>query len=234
MSHVLVIEDETAIRQGLEINLLREGHDVRTAGDAESGLASIEELLPDLLLLDLMLPGMSGFELCRKLRRGGHMFPILMLTARSDETDRVLGLDLGADDYVTKPFSVAELMARCRALLRRIEPAGDLPTSLRFGDVMLDFERFLATRGGRAVHLSPKGFGLLHLLAAHSGTVVSRETLLNKVWGYEALPTTRTVDNQVAQLRAALEEDPSSPRHIITVHGVGYRFEPEPLLDTKS
>ena len=226
MSHVLVIEDETTIRQGLEINLLREGHDVRTAGNAESGLTSIEDLLPDLLLLDLMLPGMSGFELCRKLRRDGHMFPILMLTARSDEADRVLGLDLGADDYVTKPFSVAGLMALCRALLRRIEPAGGLPTSLRFGDVMLDFERFVATRGGRAVHLSPTGFGLLRLLAAQSGTVVSRETLLNKVWGYEALPTTRTVDNQVAQLRAALEKDPSSPQHIITVHGVGYRFEP--------
>jgi DNA-binding response OmpR family regulator len=226
MSHVLIIEDDAAIRQGLEINLLREGHDVRTAADAESGARFIEETLPDLLLLDLMLPGMSGFELCKKLRRQGHRYPILMLTARSEEADRVLGLDLGADDYVTKPFSIAELMARCRALLRRVEPAGDLPNTLRFGDIFIDFGRFVATRRGRSVHLSPKGFGLLRLLAARSGEVVSREILLNEVWGYESLPTTRTVDNQLAQLRAALEENPAEPRHLITVHGVGYRFEP--------
>ena len=231
MSHVLVIEDDAAIRQGLEINLLREGHDVATVSDAESGARSIEEKMPDLLLLDLMLPGMSGFELCKKLRQQGHHYPILMLTARSEEADRVLGLDLGADDYVTKPFSVAELMARCRALLRRIEPVGDLPNTLRFSDISIDFSRFVATRGGRAVHLSPKGFGLLRLLAARSGEVVTRETLLNEVWGYEALPTTRTVDNQVAQLRAALEEDPAEPQYLITVHGVGYRFEPDPVTN---
>jgi DNA-binding response OmpR family regulator len=229
MSQILVVEDDVAIRQGLEVVLLRERHDVRAVTDAEAGARCIEELPPDLLLLDLMLPGMSGFELCRKLRREGHMFPILMLTARSEEADRVLGLDLGADDYVTKPFSVAELMARCRALLRRVDPPPGLPETLEFGEVFIDFPRYVATRSGQPVHMSPKGFGLLQLLAARSGKVVSRDTLLNEVWGYEAMPTTRTVDNQVAQLRAAIEVDPASPRHVITVHGVGYRFERGPV-----
>jgi DNA-binding response OmpR family regulator len=229
MSDVLVIEDDVPIRQGLEVVLLREGHEVRWAPNAEAGVRCIDESPPDLLLLDLMLPGMSGFELCRKLRREGHMFPILMLTARSEEADRVLGLDLGADDYVTKPFSVAELMARCRALLRRVEPSGELPETLRFADVFVDFPRYIATRSGQPVHLSPKGFGVLRLLAARSGQVVTRDTLLSEVWGYEAMPTTRTVDNQIAQLRSAIESDPAKPRHVLTVHGVGYRFETTPV-----
>lgn len=226
MSRVLVIEDDPAIRQGLEINLLREGHTVTTATDAETGAGYIDEEPPDLLILDLMLPGMSGFELCRRLRESGQTFPILILTARSEEADRVLGLDLGADDYVSKPFSVAELMARCRALLRRVEPSGDLPDSLSFSDVVVDFKRFQARKGGKVVHLSPKAFGVMRLMAARPGEVITRETLLNEVWGYDAMPTTRTVDNQVAQLRFALEVDPSEPRFLVTVHGVGYRFDP--------
>ena len=233
MHKILLIDDDEKLADLL--NRYFAQHDLALC-HAAAPSRGFEMLKSDefaLIILDIMLPEMDGFEVCRRLRQT-RQIPILMLTARSEEADRVLGLDLGADDYVTKPFSVAELMARCRALLRRIEPAGELPGTLVFGDVKIDFERFLATRAGRSVHLSPKGFGLLRLIAAQSGTVVSRELLLNQVWGYDALPTTRTVDNQVAQLRAALEEDPSSPRHIITVHGVGYRFEPEPPFDTNS
>jgi len=171
-----------------------------------------------------MLPRLSGYELCRKLRAEGLNTPILMLTARGEEADRVLGLDLGADDYVTKPFSIRELMARVRALLRRTTAAADLPGELRFGDVQVDFSRYEASRDGRKVDLTRKEFGILRLLAARAGEVVTRNELLNEVWGYEATPTTRTIDNHMAALRAKLEHDPGQPEHLITVHGVGYKL----------
>ena len=224
MSRILVVEDDPAILRGLADNLRCEGHEVQQAADGEAGLRLAREGRPDLIILDLMLPRLSGYEVCTKLRAQGAETPILMLTARGDEADRVVGLDMGADDYVTKPFSVRELLARVRALLRRAAPAKALPDEVRFGDVAIDFKRYLATRGGRPVDLARKEFGVLRLLASRAGEVVGREEMLNDVWGYEHYPTTRTVDNHVALLRAKLEEDPSQPRHLITVHGVGYKL----------
>ena len=224
MARILVIEDDPAILRGLADNLGCESHDVLTAGDGESGYALARSRNPDLILLDLMLPRMSGYELCRKLRAENVATPIVMLTARGDEADRVVGLDLGADDYITKPFSVRELLARIRAVLRRAQVQSALPAELRFGNVVVDFRRYEARKGERSVELTRKEFGLLRLLAARSGEPVTRDDLLNEVWGYDATPTTRTVDNHVASLRAKLEDNPSDPQHLFTVHGVGYKW----------
>jgi len=224
MSVVLVVEDDPAIRQGLQESLRLERHDVLTAPDGEEGYRVAREKKPDLVILDLMLPRMGGVEVCRKLRADGFGAPILMLTARSDEADRVLGLDLGADDYVTKPFSVRELLARVRALLRRRDKAGTLPDELRFDDVVVDFRRCEALKAGAPVGLTRKEFGVLRLLAAKAGEVVSRDDLLNGVWGYEHYPTTRTVDVHVASLRSKFEADASKPCRLVTVHGMGYKL----------
>lgn len=226
MTTVLAVEDDPAILRGLSDNLRFEGYEVITASDGETGYKLQAERRPDLILLDLMLPRMSGLEFCRKLRAEGNQTPILMLTARSEEPDRVLGLDLGADDYVTKPFSVRELMARVRALLRRSQPQAELPDELSFGDIAIDFRRYEARRGGTPLEMTRKEFAIVRFLASRSGEVVSREDLLNEVWGYESYPTSRTVDNHVAGLRAKLERDSSQPEHIKTVHGVGYKFVP--------
>jgi DNA-binding response OmpR family regulator len=224
MNKVLVIEDDPAILRGLADNLAFEGYEVLTAADGETGYAIQRNQKLELIVLDLMLPRMSGLELCRKLRAEGVQTPILMLTAKSEESDRVLGLDLGADDYVTKPFSVRELMARVRALLRRSHTLGDLPDELRFGDVEVDFRRYVARRKGKPVEMTRKEFATLRLLVARAGEVVTRDELLNEVWGYEVYPVSRTVDNHIAGLRAKLEGDPARPQHIRTVHGVGYKF----------
>jgi DNA-binding response OmpR family regulator len=224
MSKVLVIEDDAAILRGLADNLVHEGYEVLTATSGEAGHDLQKTHKPDLIVLDLMLPRMSGLELCRKLRSEGVQTPILMLTARSEESDRVIGLDLGADDYVTKPFSVRELMARVRALLRRAHSSAELPDELQFGDVHVDFRRYVARRRGQPVEMTRKEFATLRLLVARAGEVVTREDLLNEVWGYESYPVSRTVDNHIAGLRAKLETDPARPVHIRTVHGVGYKF----------
>jgi len=229
MTTVLAIEDDPAILRGFSDNLSFEGYEVITAMDGETGYNLQRERKPDLIVLDLMLPRMSGFEFCRKLRGEGIQTPILMLTARSEEPDRVLGLDLGADDYVTKPFSVRELMARVRALLRRSQPregADALPDEVRFGGAEIDFRSYEARRNGETIEMTRKEFAILRFLAAHPGEVVTRDDLLNEVWGYESYPTSRTVDNHVAGLRAKLERDTSQPEHIKTVHGVGYKFVP--------
>jgi DNA-binding response OmpR family regulator len=204
---------------------------VVTAMDGETGYHLQRERKPDLILLDLMLPRMSGLELCRKLRAEGIQTPILMLTARSEEPDRVLGLDLGADDYVTKPFSVRELMARVRALLRRSSPgsadgAPALPDALRFGQAEIDFRTYEARLGGKPIEMTRKEFAVLRYLGSRAGEVVTRDDLLNEVWGYESYPSSRTVDNHIAGLRAKLEPDASQPEHLKTVHGVGYKFIP--------
>jgi DNA-binding response OmpR family regulator len=224
VSRILVVEDDPAILRGLADNLRFESYEVLTATDGETAYRLLREKSPDLLILDLMLPKMSGYELCRKARAEGIATPILMLTARSEETDRVLGLDLGADDYVTKPFSVRELMARVRAILRRSHPPTALPDELRFDDVVVDFRRYEAHKAGRALEMTRKEFGVLRVLAARPGEVVTRDELLNEVWGYENYPTTRTVDNHIASLRAKLEADPAEPRRLLTVHGVGYKL----------
>lgn len=225
-ARILVIEDDPALLRGLADNLRCESYEVLTAADGEQGLASVRETRPDLVILDLMLPRLSGYEICRKLREEKISTPILMLTARGEEADRVLGLELGADDYVTKPFSIRELLARVRALLRRTHPALPLPELLEFGKVRIDFRRFEASANGEPIRMTPKEFGLLRLLASRQGEVVRRDELLDEVWGYERFPTTRTVDNHVATLRAKLEPDPANPRHLLTVHGVGYRWVP--------
>jgi Response regulators consisting of a CheY-like receiver domain and a winged-helix DNA-binding domain len=224
MSVILVVEDDPAILRGLADNLRFESYEVLTAEDGESGYKLLAEKKPDLLILDLMLPRMSGYEVCRKARAAGITTPIMMLTARGEEADRVLGLDLGADDYVSKPFSIRELLARVRAILRRAQPAAALPDELRFGDVEVDFRSYEARKGGSPLEMTPKEFQVLRLLAARSGEVVTRDELLNEVWGYENYPTTRTVDNHVATLRAKIELDPANPEHLRTVHGVGYKF----------
>ncbi|MEK7406672.1 MAG: response regulator transcription factor [Acidobacteriota bacterium] len=224
MSVILVIEDDPSILRGLADNLRFESYEVLTAADGEIGCRMIREHKPDLIILDLMLPKMSGYELCRKARGEGVTTPILMLTARGEEADRVLGLDLGADDYVTKPFSVRELLARVRALLRRAQPPNAPPDELRFEDVEVDFRSYEARKGGQPLEMTRKEFQLLRALAARACEVVTRDELLNEVWGYENYPSTRTVDNHIASLRTKLETNPADPRHLKTVHGVGYKF----------
>jgi DNA-binding response OmpR family regulator len=226
MKKILVVEDDLAILRGLKDNLEFESYEVLTAEDGERGYAVLKEKKPDLVILDLMLPRMSGYELCRKARGEGITTPVLMLTARGEEKDRVAGLDQGADDYVTKPFSVPELLARIRALIRRVELSrtGDLPAELRFDDVSIDFKCFEARRAGKIIEMSRKEFGILRLLSARAGEVVRRDELLDEVWGYDQFPTTRTVDNHIALLRGKLEQDPANPRRILTVYGVGYRL----------
>jgi len=224
MNCILVVEDDPAILRGLTDNLKYEAYEVLSASDGEAGYRLIREKNPDLIILDLILPKLSGYELCRKVRGEGVETPILMLTARGEEVDRVLGLDLGADDYVTKPFSVRELLARIRAILRRTQPPKAFPDELRFDDVVVDFRRYEARKADRTLAMTRKEFGILRLLAARPGEVVTRDELLNEVWGYENYPSTRTVDNHIASLRAKLEHCPSQPRHLLTVHGVGYKL----------
>lgn len=224
MTRILVVEDDPSILRGLVDNLRFESYEVITASDGETACRLVRDERPDLILLDLMLPRMSGYEVCRKLRGGGLATPIIMLTARSEEADRVLGLDLGADDYVSKPFSVRELLARVRAHLRRAQSPTSAPDVLECADVRVDFVRYEARKGERELDMTRKEFGVLRYLVSRAGVVVTRDELLNEVWGYEATPTTRTVDNHVASLRAKLEEVPSQPRHLLTIHGVGYKW----------
>ena len=221
---VLIVEDDRAMMRGLVPAMTAEGYEVITAERGDDGLRLLRERHPDLVLLDAMLPGVNGFEVCRSARSEGIKVAIMLLTARGLETDRVTGLDLGADDYVTKPFSLPELLARVRAILRRTRPAEELPAHLEFDDVVVDFEKYEGTRSGEPLQLSPKEYGVLRLLAARGGKVVSRAELLGSVWGYDADLTTRTVDTHIASLRAKLGDDGTNPRRLITVHGVGYKL----------
>ncbi|MBI4909431.1 MAG: response regulator transcription factor [Acidobacteria bacterium] len=224
MSRILIIEDEPALQRALAANFTFDSHEVLTASDGRTGYQMAVDNQPDVVILDLMLPGMSGFEVCRKLRAEGVTTPVLMLTARGEEADRITGLDLGADDYVTKPFSVRELSARVRALLRRANPPHALPDRLRIDDIEIDFRSYEARKSGQPLDLTRKEFHLVQLLVARTGEAVSREEILNKVWGMEVYVTTRTVDTHVANLRSKMERDPRHPEHLITVHGIGYRW----------
>ena len=226
MKRILIVEDDVSILSGLRDVLIFKSYDVVTAEDGESGYAAAVGKKPDLIILDIMIPKMDGFALCRKLRAEGCGTPVLMLTAKGEEPDKVRGLDIGADDYVTKPFSLPELLARIRALLRRL-PEGDTagtPETLKIGDVSVNFKKYEAVKGGQAIGLSPKEFGVLAYLASRPGEVVTRDELLDEVWGYDLYPTTRTVDNHVAQLRSKIEANPAEPRYLVTVHGVGYKL----------
>jgi DNA-binding response OmpR family regulator len=224
MSRVLIVEDDPSILRGLADNLRFEGYEVLTATDGQTGYRTLQAEKPDLVLLDLMLPGMNGYELCRKARAEGLLTPIIMLTARGEEGDRVLGLDLGADDYVTKPFSVRELLARVRAVLRRANPTPGELDVIEVEGVRVDFRRYEATRNNQPIALTRKEFGVLRFLASRAGEVVRRDTLLDEVWGYDADTTTRTVDNHIASLRAKIETNPKEPQHLLTMHGVGYKW----------
>ena len=221
---ILVVEDEEAILMLLEDDLTMEGYEVATARDGERGLSMAQEGVYDLVILDVMLPRKDGFEVCRQLRGSGAAVPILMLTAKSQEIDKVLGLELGADDYVTKPFSPRELIARVRAILRRGKALPQRIERYRFGDIDIDFKKFETTRSGRAVDLTAREYALLRFLIEHRDGAVSRSEILEEVWGGEVEVFPRTVDTHVANLRKKLEDDPSDPRHIVGVRSVGYRF----------
>ena len=219
---ILIIEDELPMRTALADLLNANGYRVLTAADGEAGLDRAITEKPDLVLLDVMMPKLDGFSVCREVRRRAPALPILMLTAKGQVDDRVAGLDSGADDYVVKPFSSRELLARIRAMLRRGEREG--VDTISFGEVVVDFQKQVCTRDGQRVDLSVKEFGVLKLLAEHAGEPVSRERFLDVVWGYAAYPTTRTVDNVLLSLRQKLERAPANPQHLVTVHGVGYRL----------
>ena len=223
MPRILIVDDEPEILRGLEDNLRFEGYQTVSATNGEDGLALALSDAPDLVLLDIMMPKLSGWDVCRELRRKGIDVPVIMLTARGAEADRVLGLELGADDYVTKPFSLRELLARVRAVLRRPGPRRKFE-EFAFGDVRIRLRGRQVFKAGGEVRLTRKEFDLLVFLVEHRGEVVTREWLLDEVWGYERFPTTRTVDTHVLRLRRKFEADPDRPAWIRTVHGQGYKF----------
>ena len=226
MPRVLLIEDEEGLGEALEYQLAREGYDVARATDGAEGLGRFKSSGADLVLLDLMLPGMPGEDICREIRRASQV-PIIMLTARDTEIDKVVGLELGADDYITKPFSTRELVARIRAVLRRSAPDADTEGRvLEAGGIRLDSDRFEATVRGEPVHLTRKEFELLELLMANSGRVLTRETLIDRVWGSDYFGDTRTLDVHIKRLRTKCEEDPHDPSHLLTIRGLGYKFVP--------
>lgn len=221
---ILVVEDEAAILIGLKDNLEIEGYDVITATDGVSGLKLAESEDPDLVVLDIMLPQMNGYDVLRKLRERRIRGAVIMLTAKKDERDKVQGLHLGADDYITKPFSLEELLARVKAVLRRTPPRLDHLKVARFADVSLDFVNYEATKAGRKIELTPREFKIMRLFIENYGRVISRNELLDKVWGYDVFPTTRTVDNHIVKLRKQIEDEPSSPTRLLSIRGVGYKL----------
>ena len=223
---VALVDDEPNILETVGFALRREGYRVDAYPDGLSAWQAFEDRLPDLAVLDILMPRMDGLELCRKLRARSDTLPIIFLTSRDEELDRVLGLELGADDYVTKPFSLRELMARIRAVLRRPGPRQKFE-EFAFGDVRVHLRARQAFKGGREVRLTRKEFDLLRYLIEHPGEVITRDRLLDEVWGYERFPTTRTVDTHILRLRQKFEDDPERPAHVLTAHGQGYRFVPE-------
>ena len=225
MSRILIVEDETPMRIALQDILATEGHRIITAADGEAGFQRAIEEKPDLVLLDIMMPRMDGFQVCSELRRLTNAVPILMLTAKGQVDDRVKGLDCGADDYLIKPFSTEELLARVRALLRRHQRLEKAVSNFELGGVRIDLVKQTATRGRKQIYLTAREFAMLRLLVESAGEPVSRERFLDVVWGYAAFPTTRTVDNHIASLRSKLEPNPEQPRYIKTIHGIGYRLD---------
>ena len=221
---ILLVEDEHGLRLTLQDRLQAEGYGVETASEGDEGFSKASSGGFDLIILDVMLPNRSGIDICRDLRQSGHNTPILMVTARSQTVDKVLGLKIGADDYLTKPFEMLELLARIEALLRRASPQRRPSASYEFGKIRIDFRSTEVTRNGELLNLSAKEFQLLQYFIEHDRETLSRETLLQRVWGYQSTPSTRTVDVHVAWLRQKLEDDPKNPRWILTVHGMGYKF----------
>jgi two-component system alkaline phosphatase synthesis response regulator PhoP len=228
LRRLLLVEDEPGLVMTLTDRLLAEGYDVESATTAPAGLAAGSSGAFDIILLDVMLPGGNGMDVCRELRQRGVQTPVLMLTARGQVVDRVVGLKLGADDYVVKPFEMAELLARIEAVLRRSTPppVAHPPgtEAFRFGDIAIDFRKAEVTKGGTPLDLSALEFKLLRYFIEHKGAALTRDELLNEVWGYDAMPSTRTVDVHVAWLRQKLEDNPRHPQYVLTVHGLGYKF----------
>ena len=224
MARILIIEDEAEMALGLKDNFEFEGHEVLIATDGVQGLEMARDPQLTLIIMDIMLPKKSGFDVCKEIRAEGIKTPIIILSARGQEIDKVLGLELGADDYLTKPFSIRELLARVNAVLRRMPSVQSLKRAT-IGKLDVDFDKLQArSTDGIPVDLSHKEFELLHYLLLHKGEAISRDTLLDEVWGYENYPTSRTVDNFIVRLRKKIETDPRKPRHIITVHGIGYKL----------
>lgn len=224
MEKIMIIEDEKRILMALEDNLKLEGYRIDSALDGEEGLSRVMENKYDLIILDIMLPKMNGFDVCRQIRQKGISTPILMLTAKSQEIDKVLGLELGADDYVTKPFSSRELLARVKALLRRAKPQEQEKEVYDFGELEIDFKKYEAKKRGELIFLTALEFSLLFILVKHNGEVVSRDVILDEVWGDDVFVQPRTVDKHIAELRKKIENDPSHPRHILGVRSIGYKF----------
>ena len=223
MPRILVVEDEPSIASGLEDDLKLEGYEVEVVSDGETASRRAREQSFDLIILDVMLPHKDGFEVCRELRRAGLRTPVILLTAKTQESDKVLGLELGADDYVTKPFSPRELRARVKAALRRA--AGEIPEIYRFGEVEVDFSRWELRRAGEAVEMTPIEFRLLTTFIRHRHHTLSRDRLLEEVWGHETFVTDRVVDTHITNLRKKIEPKPSEPQLLISVRGMGYRFD---------
>ena len=224
MSNILIIEDEPAMQLGLKDNLELESYKVEIASDGEAGLAKLKTGDYDLVLLDVMLPKLSGFDVCRSARKAGIQTPIILLTAKGEEIDKVLGLELGADDYITKPFSVRELLARVKAILRRSKPTSDPERMINIGRLTIGFAAFIAEEEGSEIKLSHKEFAILLYLYKNKNQIVSRYDLLENVWGYEEQITTRTVDNFIVKLRQKIELNPNQPKIILTAHGSGYKL----------
>jgi DNA-binding response OmpR family regulator len=220
---IAVIDDEEAVRESLGLNLKAAGFRVAYAEDGSRGMELVKEQNPDLIILDVIMPGKDGLQACRELRSSGVSTPLILLTHRSSSVDKVLGLDLGADDYIGKPFEINELLARVRALLRRSQEMYSSDT-VNFSDVVVDFKAYKALRNGEPLTLSAREFRLLQYLVKKQGVVVTRDELLDQVWGYSSYPSTRTVDNHIARLRQKIEKNLDAPEHILTVHGVGYKF----------
>ena len=224
MKRILVVDDEPAMRTGLKDNLEIEGYQIAEAEDGQKGLEKIINGQYDLIILDVMMPGMSGFDVCKKVRAMGNNTPIILLTAKGEEIDKVLGLELGADDYVTKPFSLRELIARVKVILRRTE--NNLPSNNEYtiGKLKVDFATYNASSDGRDVNLSHREFEILKYLLEHKNKTVSRDDLLSEVWGMESRITTRTIDNFILRLRQKVENDANHPKIILTIYGIGYKM----------
>ena len=224
MPKVLIVEDDASMMAALRDGFEYEGYAVALARDGADGLRQATESAPDVIILDVMLPKMNGLDVCRDIRKAGNIVPIIMLTARGQEIDKVLGLKLGADDYVTKPFGFLELMARVEAVLRRASGRGTRVEAYEFGGVQADFKKGEVRRNGRLLDLTARELRLLQYFVEHRGEVVGRDQLLDAVWDYDAAPLTRTVDMHVAKLRKKIEDRPAQPRFLVTVHGMGYKF----------
>lgn len=224
MKKILIIEDEKDMVTGLKFNLEARDYSVIVAYDGETGYQKAIREKPDLVILDLMLPKLNGYEVCKRLKKEIPDLPVIMLTAKSQEAEIVTGLELGADDYITKPFSVLELLARIKTVLRRIKSGSEIPEVHRFGNLEINFKKYEASKRGEPLKLSPREYELLKCFIEREGEIVSRDELLNQVWGYDSIPDTRTIDAHIVKLRRKIEDKPDEPKIIVTIHGIGYKF----------